>query len=346
MPPNFPETIRDEAELDEALTRPSAALIEFARTLEGPLLVLGAGGKMGPSLAVLAKRAAAAAGRATEVTAVSRFTSEGARKWLEERGVRTISCDLLDASAVAKLPEAPNIIYLVGLKFGTADDPSRTWAMNVVVPVRVAERYAHSRIVALSTGNVYPLSPVARGGSVETDSLTPLGEYANSAIGRERIFQFYSQREKMPVALLRLFYAVDLRYGVVMDIARKVFHGESIDLANGHFNTIWQGDANEMILRSLDLASAPASVFNLCRAEICSVRAVATRLGEIFNRQPKFNGTESETALIANANALASRLGPPATSMETILKWAAHWVSAGGRDLGKPTHFEERTGKY
>jgi nucleoside-diphosphate-sugar epimerase len=303
-------------------------------------LVLGAGGKMGPSLAVLAKRAG------MDVIAASRFTDSKARAYLEERDIQTVCCDLLNASDVAKLPDAANIIYLVGLKFGTEQDPARTWAMNVIVPVRVAERFPKARLVALSTGNVYPLSKVSAGGSVESDALRPLGEYANSAIGRERIFQFYSQRDNIPVALLRLFYATDLRYGVVMDIARKVHRGEAIDLTNGHFNTIWQGDANEMILRSLDLAMSPATVYNLCQTEVCSVRAVATQLGERLGRQPKFVGTESETALVANATALAAKLGAPATSIDTILAWAAEWVRGGGPDLGKPTHFEERTGNY
>jgi nucleoside-diphosphate-sugar epimerase len=281
-----PDLIRDEAELDDVLTRPSQRLVEFVRTLPSPLVVLGAGGKMGPSLAVLAKRAAEAAASKLDVIAVSRFTSEAARLWLEDRGVRTISCDLLDAKSVAKLPEAQNIIYLVGLKFGTSEDPARTWAMNVVVPVRVAERYPRARVVALSTGNVYPLSTVTSGGAIESDSLTPLGEYANSAIGRERIFQFYSQRDKIPAVLLRLFYATDLRYGVVMDIARKVFAGEPIDLSNGHFNTIWQGDANEMIIRALSLAASPTPAFNLCLSEMLAVRRVAIEIGERLGRAP------------------------------------------------------------
>lgn len=340
-----PDLIRSESALDDVLTQPTPALVEFVRGLQGPLVILGAAGKMGPSLAVMAKRAARTAGNNLDIFAVSRFTDPSATAWFEERGIKTLICDLLDGN-LKRLPDAPNIIYLVGLKFGTGSNPGATWAMNTVVPARVAERYSQSRIVALSTGNVYPFSEVAGAGSRETDPLTPLGEYANSAIGRERIFQFYSQRNKTPVALMRLFYAVDLRYGVIMDIARKVFAGEPIDLANGSFNCIWQGDANERTIRALALAQSPAAVFNLCHPYICSVRSVAKYLGELLDRDPKFEGTESPTALIAREEALSTALGAPVTSIDTMLHWAAHWVKSGGRDLNKPTHFEVRDGNY
>ena len=342
----LPEVIRTESELEEELTRPSPGLIEFIRTVSSPLLVLGAGGKMGPTLAVLARRAAEAAGHPLEVVAVSRFSNAAPRQWLEARGVKTVSCDLLDANATARLPDASNIIYLVGLKFGTAQNPAATWAINTLVPARVCERYPRSRIVALSTGNVYPQSEVARGGCVETDPLTPLGEYANAAVGRERIFEFQSQRHGTPIALLRLFYAVELRYGVLVDIARKVHSGEPVALGNGAFNCIWQGDANEMILRSLPLAASPATAWNLCRPEVFSVREIATRIGELLGRAPVFSGNESATSLLGNAAKLCAALGSPATPMESILRWTAAWVKQGGRDLGRPTHFEVRDGNY
>ncbi|MCI0748678.1 MAG: NAD(P)-dependent oxidoreductase [Verrucomicrobia subdivision 3 bacterium] len=341
-----PDTIETEDQLDEFLTRPGAPLVEFVKTIAGPLLILGAGGKMGPTLAVLAQRAASAAGKPLDVIAVSRFTDSKARKWLEDRNVKTTSCDLLQRSAIEKLPEAPSIIYLVGLKFGTAQNPGATWAMNTILPALVAERYPKSRIVALSTGNVYPFSDVKRGGSTEMDPLTPLGEYANAAVARERIFQFFSVNQQTPVALLRLFYAVELRYGVLVDIAQHVYHGSPIELTNGYFNCIWQGDANEMILRSLALVSSPPSVWNLCRPEVFSVRDVAARLGELFGRPPRFTGSEAPNALLGNSRPLCDRLGMPTVPLTTMLCWIANWIKQGGRDLNRPTHFEVRDGNY
>lgn len=344
--PALLERLESEEQLDELLSRPGAELVAFIKTLSSPLLILGAGGKMGPTLAVLARRAADAAGHPLEIIAVSRFGDKAASQWLEDRGVKTLGCDLLDAAAVARLPEAKNVIYLAGLKFGTAQNPSTTWAMNTIVPARVAERFPSSRIVALSTGNVYPMSEVQRGGALETDPLTPLGEYANAAVGRERIFEFYAQKHATRLALLRLFYAVDLRYGVLVDIARMIYQAKPIPLANGHFNCIWQGDANEMALRSLALAASPPASFNLCRPEVFSVREVATRLGLLLNRSPQFSGAEASTALLGNSAKICSALGNPATPLETLLSWVADWVKTGRRNLGRPTHFEVRDGRY
>src|SRR5688572_16965329 len=280
----LPESMQTEAQLEEFLTTPGAALVDFIKTVRGPLLILGAGGKMGPTLAVLARRAADLAGHKLDVIAVSRFNDAQSRQALEARGVQTHACDLLDARGVSKLPDSPSILYLVGLKFGTAQNPCATWAMNTIVPARVMERFRDARIVALSTGNVYPFSEVSRGGSVETDPLTPLGEYANAAVGRERIFEFYSRAQRTPTTRLRLFYALELRYGVLVDIAQKVHAGEAIDLANGHFNCIWQGDANEMVIRSLSLCATPATVWNFCRPEVFSVREVANRFGTLLGK--------------------------------------------------------------
>jgi len=342
----FPTRIDTEEQLETCLTRPSAALQDFVRTLTSPLLILGAGGKMGPTLAILARRAAEAAQHPLEVIAASRFSDQALVARLNSQHIRTIPCDLLDSASVQKLPDAPNLIYLVGVKFGTARNPSTTWGINTLVPTRVAERYRSARIAALSTGNVYPLSEVSRGGSGETDALTPLGEYANSAVARERIFEFHSRAHGGPIALLRLFYAVELRYGVLVDIARKVHEGLPIDLANGYFNCIWQGDANEMVIRALALASSPPSAWNLCLPEVFSVRAVATRFGELLGHAPSFTGQETSTALLGDSAALSSRLGTPAVSLETMLNWISYWVKVGGRDLGKPTHFESRDGQY
>jgi nucleoside-diphosphate-sugar epimerase len=346
MTPPLPESIQTEAQLEELLTTPGAVLVDFIKTVPSPLLVLGAGGKMGPTLAVLARRAADLAGHKLDVIAVSRFNDAQSRQWLEALGVQTRSCDLLDARAVSKLPDSPSILYLVGLKFGTAQNPGATWAMNTIVPARVAERFRDARIVALSTGNVYPLSEVSRGGSLETDPLTPLGEYPNAAIGRERIFEFYSRAQNTPVTQLRLFYAVELRYGVLVDIAQKVHRGESIDLANGYFNCVWQGDANDMVIRSFSLCAAPPTVWNLCRPEVFSVRDAATRLGALLGKAPRFHGAEAATALLGNAKPLCGSLGEPAVKLDQMLKWIAPWVAQGGRNLGRPTHFEVRDGQY
>lgn len=346
MAPSSEVTIPTENDLDDILTRPSRALVEHMAAVSSPLLVLGAGGKMGPSLAVLAKRAAADAGHPLEVIAVSRFSDERARAWLEKRQVKTISFDLLNARDLSNLPDSANVLYLVGLKFGTAQDPATTWAINSLVPARVAERYASARMVALSTGNVYPLTEVAQAGALEHSPLTPIGEYANSAVARERVFEYYSKSNGTPVALMRLFYAVELRYGVLVDLARKVHSGEPIELANGFFNCIWQADANEMILRVLSLAATPPSVWNLCRPEIFSVRKTAEHLGALLGRPPQFIATESTTALLGNSSRLCQTLGAPAVSLETMLGWIAAWVRQGGRNLGRPTHFEVRDGKY
>jgi nucleoside-diphosphate-sugar epimerase len=253
---------------------------------------------------------------------------------------------LLKPTSLQSFPDAENIIYLAGLKFGTGKMPASTWAVNCVAPSRIAERYPKARLVALSTGNVYPLTNVSGGGLLETAPLTPPGEYANSAVGRERVFEFYSLRDGIQTALLRLSYAVELRYGVLMDLAQLVQAGSPINLANGYFNCIWQGDANDMILRALSLADSPPSVWNLCRPEKFAVRTVAEQLGDFLGRKPVFNGAESTSALLSNSERICTQLGQPPTSLETMLRWTAHWTKHGGRMLGKPTHFEVRDGNY
>jgi nucleoside-diphosphate-sugar epimerase len=338
--------IETEEQLDDMLTRPGARLIEFVKGLEGPLLVLGAGGKMGPTLAVLARRAAQVAGCPLRVIAASRFTDANARTWLESRGVETISCDLFDRDAVARLPEAYNVIYLVGLKFGTSQNPALTWAANTLIPTTVAERFRSSRIVALSTGNVYPLVPTAKGGATESHPLTPLGEYANAAVARERIFEYHAQRHGTPIVLVRLNYAVELRYGVLRDIAEKVWRGEPVDLNNGYFNCIWQGDANDMIIRALALAENPSKSINLTGPDVLSIRSIITRLGELMGNTARLTGVEASDALLSNASRAIELLGQPSVSLEDMLRWTAHWVMRDGRSLNKPTHFEVRDGKY
>jgi dTDP-4-dehydrorhamnose reductase len=340
------DSINSEKELEEVLTHPGPALVDSIRRLSSPLVVLGAGGKMGPTLAVLARRAADAAQHALEIIAVSRFSDEGTRSSLERHGVKTWPADLLDRDGVQKLPASANIIYLVGLKFGTAQNPSLTWAVNTLAPAHVAERYPAARIVALSTGNVYPLTPVQAGGATENEPLTPAGEYPNAAVARERIFEHFAEKNATPFALLRLNYAVELRYGVLVDIARRVWTGEPIDVSNGFFNCIWQGDANEMILRSFPLAEVPARAWNLTSPRVLSVREVAENFARLFDKPVRFIGAEAETALLSNASRLCAELGAPATSLDTMIRWTAHWVKSGGRYLNKPTHFEVRDGAY
>ena len=331
--------MKTEAELHDLLTRPRPVLVDFIRSVESPLVILGAGGKMGPTLAVLARRAAEAARHSLRIIAVSRFSDARARAALEKAGVETCEADLLQRESFRRLPDAPKVIYLVGLKFGTAQNPSLTWAINTLVPAYAVERYPMARMVALSTGNVYPLVPVKGGGATEEHPLTPLGEYANAAVARERVFEFCNPA----VTRLRLNYAVELRYGVLVDIARQVWDEQVIDLGNGFFNCIWQGDANEIILRSLSLEPGP---WNLTGPTIVSVRDVAEQFGERFSKKVRFANQESETALLNNPAKICKRLGPPPTALPTMIEWIAGWVRGGGRSLGKPTHFEVRDGAY
>jgi hypothetical protein len=278
--------------------------------------------------------------------AVSRFSGERTRRWLESRGISTIPCDLLEREELKKLPEAHDVLYLVGLKFGTQDNPSLTWAVNTLVPSHVSEQFPRSRIVALSTGNVYPLVPVKSGGATETHPVTPLGEYANAAVARERVFEYHARKNSTPLALLRLNYAVDLRYGVLLEIAQKVWNNQPVDVTTGYLNCIWQADANEMIVRSFSLAASPPAAFNLTGPTILSVRELARRFGELMGRRVEITGQEAETALLNNASRLCSILGNPPTPIETMCRWTAHWVMNGGPTLGKPTRFEVRDGKF
>lgn len=342
----LPDLIENEDVLDEVLTRPQPELIDFMRTLSGPLVILGAGGKMGPTLAVLARRAADAARSSSEIIAVSRFSDAQGRRWLEERGVRTLSADLLDRDSLTELPDADNVIYLVGLKFGTSDNPARTWAINTLVPSYVAERYSGARIAALSTGGVYPLVSVAGSGSCEGDALIPSGEYANSCVGRERIFEYYSRMNNTPVTLIRLSYAVELRYGVLVDIARRVYVGEPVDVAMGYLNYIWQGEANAMAIRSLGLAQSPPLPLNLTVSPPLEVRAIARKFGELMGRPAVITGEEASSALWSNTERLEQTLGRPSMSLDVLMRWTAGWIMSSGRLLGKPTHFEVRDGAY
>jgi nucleoside-diphosphate-sugar epimerase len=337
----------NETELDDLLVTPTEETVEAARRLNGDLLILGAGGKMGPSLAALAQRSVDAASAPFRVICVSRFGSSSAREWLEERGVSTVAADLLDRAALEALPDAPNVIYLAGMKFGSTERPSQTWAMNVFLPGLAGERYRTSRIVALSTGNVYPFMPVESGGATEDVPPEPIGEYAYSCLGRERMFEHISDKYGTPVLLVRLNYANDLRYGVLLDVAQRVHARRPIDLTMGYFNTVWQGDANAVILRAFDLCASPPAVLNLTGPEAISVRWLAQEFARRFGLpEPAFIGVESDKALLNNASRCWERFGSPKVLLDTMIQWTAEWVRAGGTTLGKPTHYEVRDGKF
>ena len=341
-----PPAPRDDDELEEMLSRPAPAVIDALRRIPGDVIVLGAGGKMGPSLTTMVRRAADALHDSREVIAVSRFSSPEAATQLERAGVRVLRAELGSRDAIARLPDAPNVIYMAGQKFGTRDLPSRTWAVNTLVPAMVAERYSTSRIVAFSTGNVYSLSPSTSSGSNESDALTPVGEYANSCVGRERVLEHVSRTYGTPMSIIRLNYAVDLRYGVLVDIAHHIAAGEPVRVDMGYVNVIWQGDANAQAIRALEIATSPPFVVNVTGAERLSVRDTAARLGELLGSQPRFEGKEAPDALLSDTSLARSRFGLPEVSTETLIEWVAAWVARGGTRLGKATKFEVRDGRY
>ena len=338
--------IRSVEELETRLATPNGALIDDLARIEGDILVLGAGGKMGPSLVKLACNAIARGGGERKVIAVSRFSNPAIREDLERAGATTIAADLLEADALEALPDAPNVIYMVGTKFGTSGREHLTWAQNAYVPGLVGTRYAGSRIVAFSTGNVYPLVPVRSGGSRESDPTGPVGEYAQSCLGRERLFEHVSLTHGTPVLQFRLNYAVELRYGTLVDVAEAVHAGRPVDLSMGHLNVIWQGDANAWALRSLALCSSPPTILNVTGPETASVRWIAEELGRLMEREPVLVGEERETALLSNAARAHRLFGYPTVPLGRMLEWIAAWTLAGGETHGKPTHFGERTGAF
>jgi nucleoside-diphosphate-sugar epimerase len=337
---------RSETELDELLSRPTEGVIRALDASAGDVAILGAGGKMGPSVARMVRRAADQAGQPRRVLAVSRFGSGPVADQLAEAGVEVVRADLTDWASLASLPETPNVIFLAGQKFGTRALPSTTWVTNAVVPALVADRFRGSRIVALSTGNVYPLTLPARGGSREEDAPGPIGEYAWSCLGRERVLEHASRSRGTPVAIVRLNYAVDLRYGVLVDLALKVASGIPVDLRMGHVNVIWQGDASAQIVQCLGHAAVPPFVVNVTGPEVLPVREVAHEFGRLLGREPVFTGTEAPDALLSNTSRAQSLWGPPAISASRLITWVADWVSRGGVTLGRPTHFEQREGSF
>lgn len=335
-----------EERLDGLLTEPSDRLAEDMGKLEGDILVLGAGGKMGPTLCLLAKNAAKKAGVEKRVIAVSRFGDAAAAKRLADGGVETVSADLLSDGALDALQDAENVVYMAGRKFGTDGQEALTWAMNAWLPSRVADRYRASRITVFSTGNVYPQVPVTSGGATEETRPAPIGDYGMSSLARERMFEYAAQAYGTRVAIYRLNYAVDLRYGVLSDIAHRVLDGQSVSVGTPCFNCIWQGDANEAALRCLLHADRDVFRLNVTGPETVSVRRTAEKLGGLLGRAPLFTGEESESAYLNSAGKLASLFGYPSVPLETLIEWQAEWILDGGRELGKPTHFEERKGSY
>lgn len=338
--------ISTEDELEERLSRPAEADKNVMQALDGDVMILGVGGKMGPSLARLAQRACAESNTWKKVFAVSRFSDPGLESALAASDIHTIRCDLLEGKELAALPDVPNIIFMAARKFGTSGSEHLTWAMNTYLPGLVAERFRHSRIVAFSTGNVYPLRAVVAGGADESSGVAPVGEYAQSALGRERMFEYASARWGTPVALLRLNYANDLRYGVLVDIARAVYEQRPVNLRMGLVNVIWQGDANRACLRALAHCQAPPNILNITGPETLSVRHVALQFARRFGVEPRWEGEESATALLSNASKAHQLLGYPSVTAQDLIDWTAHWVSSGGASLGKPTHFEVRDGKF
>jgi nucleoside-diphosphate-sugar epimerase len=329
--------------LEEFMTRPTPALqADLART-QGDLLVLGVGGKMGPTLARMAKRAAPQ----RRVIGVARFSEKGLREKLGAWGVECIACDLLERSALERLPRAPNVVFMAGHKFGAAGNAAFTWAMNVGVPFMVAETFRDSRIVVFSTACVYPYADVAgRGAAEDTPTLPPPGDYAASCVGREQAFLHGSLKHGTAGRLARLEYAIDMRYGVLHDVGAKVFAGAPVDVTMGHVNVIWQGEANEQALRLLAHCTAPATPLNLSGPDVVSVRALAAEFGKRFGKAPVVTGTESPTAWLVDTRAAQKLFGAPRVPLAQMIDWQADWIRRGGESLGKPTHFETRDGKY
>ena len=340
------DRVRDLEHLEDLLSEPDDGVVETVRRLEGDVVVLGVGGKMGPSLARMLRRAADEAGVRKRVVGVSRFSSPDLPRQLQSWGIETIAADLLDPDQLEKLPRFPNVVYMAGMKFGTTGQSARTWAMNAVLPAYVCRRFRGARIVAFSTGNVYPMVPVTSAGATEADEPQPVGEYAQSCLGRERVFEHFSRTDGTQVALIRLNYAAEMRYGVLVDMARRVLGGETIDVTMGNLNCIWQADANAMSIRAFDHVSSPPLVLNVTGPEVLSVRRTCEQLARRMDTAVSFSGTESPTAYLNNAQLSQRLFGYPRVGIGQVIQWTAEWVKRGGESLGKPTHFEARDGKF
>ena len=335
-----------EEKLNEMLTTPSSALIEDIKKIEGDIMVLGAGGKMGPTLCVLAKNAAKAAGVDKKIYAVSRGSDEIATKLMKDNDIEVIAMDLLDKDALYSLPDVENVIYMAGRKFGTDGNEWQTWAMNSTLPAFVADKFKKSNIVVFSSGNIYPIVPLSSGGCTEKDKVGPNGEYAMSCLARERAFEYAANTFGTKVFTYRLNFAVDLRYGVLFDVADKILKGEPISLSTPCYNFIWQGSANEIAIRGLLHATSPATIMNVTGPETVSVKKVALELSKYLGKEPIFENEPGTDAYLNDASLAMETFGYPAVSAKTLIRWQAEWLLSGGRTLGKPTHFEERKGSY
>ena len=333
-------------ELDQQLATPDEALIEDLSRIEGDIMILGLGGKMGPSLAMLAKNAIEKAGLNKKVTGVSRFSNKDLRDELEDFGIETIAGDLLDEGFLRNLPPSKNVIYMAGNKFGTSGNEHFTWAMNAYLPGRVAEKYPQSNIVVFSSGNIYPFMPTDGPGANESTQPGPIGEYAQSCLGRERVFEHFSIKNKTPMLIYRLNYAVDLRYGVIYEVAKSVFNDKPIDISTGYANVIWQGDANSYAIRSLLHCESPAKFLNITGPEKISIAWLANEFGAIMDKPVNLVGETEPTCLLNDASHSFELFGKPKVGLDKIIEWTADWVMSGGEELGKPTHFQERKGNF
>lgn len=342
----WPVRVTSETGLEELLSRPSPELIALMGRLQGDLMILGIGGKMGASLGQLAQRAGAAAGVARRIIGVSRFSDPAVEQHLTRLGLETITCDLLDPEAVARLPRVPNVIFMAGRKFGTEGRPELTWAMNTLPPAHVAAHFAGSRIVAFSTACVYPLVAVTGAGCSEDTPPAPVGEYAQSCLGRERMFEYFSRQHGTQVCLIRLSYAQDLRYGVLWDIATRVWQGTPVSLEVPCFNGIWQGDANAQVLLALEHCASPPFILNITGPEILWVREMAEACGRLLEKPVTFQGAPGPRAYLVDASRALTLFGPPRIDVPTMLRWVTDWVQSGGRALNQPTHYEVATGEF
>jgi len=340
------QSITTEAELSDKLSEPYPEDIDFAGELDGDVIVLGAAGKMGPTLVERIIRASERAGTDRTVYAVSRYSNPEDKSKLESLGAETIKVDLLEEGALASLPDCENVIYMIGMKFGASGREPQTWAINSYLPGEVARRFSQSRIVAFSTGNVYPPVPAESGGCAESDETGPVGEYAQSCLGRERVFQYFSERNGTPTLLFRLNYAVEARYGVLVDIAQWVYHGEPVPLDMGYVNVIWQGDANSICFRSLELANSPAEILNVTGAETLSVRSLAEQFAERFETDVVFEGEEQETALLNDASQCHDHFGEPKVAINDVIELVATWIESDNLMMDKPTKFHVRSGEF
>ncbi|MBW8042520.1 MAG: NAD(P)-dependent oxidoreductase [Planctomycetes bacterium] len=332
----------DESGLEEILSEPTEATRKVVAALNGDVVVLGAGGKMGPTLAMMLKKAS----NGKNIYAVSRFSDKAVKTKLEDAGIKTIEADLLDESQYCELPKVENVFYLVGMKFGVTDNQPLTWALNSFVPGLAARHYQNARIVAFSTGNVYPLVDLNSGGASEETAPEPVGEYAQSCLGRERMFQYFSQLYGTPVTLVRLNYANEPRYGIIVDLTLKILNDKPIDLTMGTVNLIWQRDANDYIIQAISLAKSPPAILNVAGPNAVPIRQLAKLIGKELNKEPKLISQEAQTALLSNASYCFSVFDKPKTTLEEMVSVIVKWVASGKKILNKPTKYDIRDGKF